>query len=130
MIRLVAWAVLVMVSARCVSADVASERASRLRARIMAPCCWSETLTDHKSPLADALRREIDERIAAGESDREIVAALKQRYGRRILAEPDGRSGTLLRTMPFVVLGLGAVWAVFLLRRWTRPSPGVTVTPS
>lgn len=130
MIRLVAWAVLLMASALSVSAESASERTPRLHAKIMAPCCWSETLTDHKSPLADELRREIDERIAAGNSDREILAALKQRYGRRILAEPDGRSGTLLRTTPFVVLGLGAVWAVFLLRRWTRPSPGVTATPS
>jgi cytochrome c-type biogenesis protein CcmH len=110
-------------SAAMALADTDRNRADALRHKFMAPCCWSETLAEHHSPAASELNSEIDKWIAAGLSDAGIESRLVGRYGRRILAEPGGAQGTVLRVVPFLALGAGAVWIVFLLRRWMRPAP-------
>lgn len=97
------------------------DRAAALRHRFMAPCCWSETLAEHHSPVASELNAEIDQWVAAGLSDADIENRLVGRYGRRILAEPGGAQGALLTIAPFVFLGAGVVWVGLLLRRWLRP---------
>ena len=42
------------------------EGASRLEGRIMAPCCWTQTIDIHGSEPAYELRREIRKRLKAG----------------------------------------------------------------
>ncbi len=113
----------VALTAATALADTDRKRADALRHKFMAPCCWSETLAEHHSPAASELNSEIDKWMSAGLSDADIESRLVSRYGRRILAEPGGAQGTLLRVVPFLVLGGGAVWIVFLLRRWMRPVP-------
>jgi cytochrome c-type biogenesis protein CcmH len=68
-------------------------RASELavQSRIVAPCCWNQTLENHASPLADALRAEIHTRIAAGEAAQLIEDDLAARYGERVRAMPRSR---------------------------------------
>jgi cytochrome c-type biogenesis protein CcmH len=99
----------------------AEKRAANLKQRLMAPCCWQESLARHESPLANELKAEIRQAIAAGKSDAQIEAAFIQRFGRRILVEPEGVQGRILTIVPVLVLVFGAIWVGWLLRRWARP---------
>src|SRR5215216_4728830 len=60
--------------------------ASRLEGRIMAPCCWNQTIDIHGSEPAYELRREIRKRLKAGESADTIEASFVKRFGPKILA--------------------------------------------
>lgn len=96
--------------------------AAELDGRIIAPCCWNQTIDIHGSEVSSGLRREIRERLRAGETPANIEAALVERYGKKILAVPQGSrlgsTGVLLGGL-FASAGLGAV---FLLRRWQQRS--------
>src|SRR5258708_33287899 len=58
--------------------------AARLEGRIMAPCCWMQTIDIHGSEVAYDLRREIRQRLKSGEASDAIEASLVQRYGPKI----------------------------------------------
>jgi hypothetical protein len=47
--------------------DATAEEARRLESYLVAPCCWTEPLDVHDSPLAHDLRDEISARLGRGE---------------------------------------------------------------
>jgi cytochrome c-type biogenesis protein CcmH len=100
--------------------DTYVEGATRLEGRIMAPCCWMQTIDIHGSPIAEELRGEIRKRLRAGESPDAIEASFVQRYGDKILAVPNSSPIGGLAT--FLALGFGGagVSAFFMLKRWSR----------
>lgn len=94
--------------------------------KLMAPCCWAQTLDIHAGPTADELRSEIRSRLAAGEPASAIEDDFVKRYGPRILAEPKGSP------LPWVSLGIGvlalvsAAGVALLIRKWVRrESPAI-----
>jgi cytochrome c-type biogenesis protein CcmH len=94
--------------------------ADRLEGRILAPCCWTQTIDIHGSEIAMALRREIRRRLRAGETPEAIEQSLVDRYGERILAV---RPGSPLKSMAAglaTAFGVGGVGAVTLLVRWRK----------
>lgn len=94
--------------------------AAELEGRIIAPCCWTQTIDIHGSPASTELRQEIRRRLTAGETSDAIERSLVDRYGPKILAVPPGSR------LPSVGIGLGLVvvgagiGAVTLLKRWQR----------
>jgi len=64
--------------------------ARAIETRLLAPCCWVQTLDVHDSEIAQALRAEIEQRVARGESGEAIEDELAARYGERIRAVPRG----------------------------------------
>lgn len=103
----VLWPVLLalgVIAAGCGSGPE-HDPAHELETRLLAPCCWRQTLADHDSPLATALRAEIAEQVRAGVSPAAIEAGFVERYGPRILAL--GTSGT----DPRWIIGAGAALA-------------------
>lgn len=93
-------------------AAVRSEQ--ELERRLIAPCCWRETLDVHSSPLATELRAELRRRFTAGESADRIEADLVKRYGSRIQAHLPESLGTWL---VLAVALFGAVFLGFYARR-------------
>ena len=69
------------------------------------------------------MREEIAGFVNEGKTDQEVLDYYKQKYGLRILVEPEGALWWWMHVVPFVVLGIGAVVVVFLLKRWLRPLP-------
>lgn len=96
------------------------EGASRLEGRIIAPCCWNQTIDIHGSEPSYQLRREIRRRLKAGESADAIEASFVQRYGQKILAVPDSSPLGSLATLLAIGFGAAGVAAYFMLKRWTR----------
>ncbi|WP_437948294.1 cytochrome c-type biogenesis protein CcmH [Sorangium sp. So ce296] len=91
-----------------------------LAARLLAPCCWNQTLDVHESPVASDLRREIRARLRRGEAADAIEQDLVVRYGDRLRAAPS--SGVLGKVALALMLGIAATFlGVFaLLRSWRR----------
>lgn len=96
--------------------------AAALEGKIIAPCCWNQTIDIHGSPAASALRSEIRSRLKAGESAEAIERSIVERYGPKILAVQAGSQ--LGTTGLLLALGMGAagIGAVAMLRRWQRRS--------
>lgn len=108
-------AILIGLAAAC-SAEVPTtyaEAQRTLERRLLAPCCWRQSLEDHDGPMAEALRAEIASRLAAGEPPAAIEASLVARHGERIRAlPPDGDPrwiiGAILATLlAGTLIGLG-----------------------
>lgn len=71
--------------------DAQGDPARELERRILAPCCYRQSLEDHESPIATAIREEIAHRIALGEAPAYIEEALVRRYGEDVRAAPPAR---------------------------------------
>ncbi len=107
------------------AAVLPEDRAKRLQAKFIAPCCWSESVEVHRSESAAAMRAEIASLVESGQSDDAIIAHYVAIHGERILLEPRGRKQTYLVAIPIVALGAGAALLVRHLRRRraTPPAP-------
>jgi cytochrome c-type biogenesis protein CcmH len=102
--------------------DEAVPGAVALEGRIMAPCCWTQTIDIHGSESANDLRREIRQRLKAGESTDAIQADLVKRYGERILAVPPGNPLKDVGVLLSLAFGLAGIGAGALLVRWRKRS--------
>jgi cytochrome c-type biogenesis protein CcmH len=114
---LAALAALVMLcaSARTLAESNASagrraDRASEIEQRLIAPCCWTQTLDVHESELSTELRLEIRDRLARGETPVQIEDQLAARFGERIRAVPPGGDP---RSLLPIAVGVGMVLSLF-----------------
>ena len=97
--------------------------AQRLEGMLIAPCCFVNTVAEHRSPLSDEVREEVRAMVARGATETEILDAFVAKYGERILAAPKPQGFNLFAyVMPVVALAVGAVVIAFTLYRH-RPRP-------
>lgn len=69
------------------------------------PTCQNQNLADSNSMVADDLKQIVYEKVIAGESDEQILAFMKQRYGAFILYEPEmTQENWLLWGGPFIFM--------------------------
>lgn len=100
------------------------ETARKLEAMLIAPCCWSQPVSQHYSEAADQIRREVREFLAAGKSKQAILDYYVSKYGERILASPRPRGFNLLAyVLPWVFLLAGMTIVVIFLKRRTSLLP-------
>ncbi|MGC8791914.1 MAG: cytochrome c-type biogenesis protein [Bryobacteraceae bacterium] len=92
----------------------------KLEHALLAPCCYQEVVATHNSEQARAMRAEIEEMVAAGRAEREILDHYKQRYGPRILVEPEGAQWWIMNVVPVAMLVAGLAIVVRLLVKWRR----------
>ncbi len=123
---------LLLLSGAPAVADEVAQRAAALEARLLAPCCYKQTLDFHASPLAEELRAEIRRRFSAGEAEATIEAALVARYGEKLRAVPSAafteRLGLGLAVLSAMVVLLIVLVHLSRLRR-TRPAASVIAAP-
>lgn len=111
------------------------KRAQALEKQVNAPCCWVP-LDGHYSPVADEMKGIIRQKLAAGESERQILNAFEAQYTRRVLAAPPPEGfHWLLWTIPGTLLLAMAILVVLLLKKWMRrseldPAPASAATPA
>lgn len=105
-------------------ADPAQEaRARALGRQLRCLKCSNQSIFDSNAGLAKDLRVVVRERIAAGDSDEEVMAYVAARFGDYVLLEPRvGGQTYLLWIAPFAFLGLGALAVAGYHRGRRRPS--------
>lgn len=104
--------------------------AAALESRLYAPCCYNGTLDMHDSELARELRKEIEGRLARGETSEAIQADFVERYGERVLAARSDKPIEAMTLSLLALLALAGVGVGLVMRRWTRhPSDGSPEEP-
>ena len=93
-------------------------RAQAIAAQLRCPVCQNESVADSPSELAAQMRTLIRAKVAAGETDQQIVDYFVSKYGEWILLEPPRRGPLwIVWLAPAVALLGGAYLAFAYLRR-------------
>lgn len=80
--------------------------------------CQNQTIADSNAELAADLRKQVHERISAGETDAQIRRYVTDRYGDFVLYKPPLSARTLmLWAGPFLMVALAVLFVLRLLRR-------------
>jgi cytochrome c-type biogenesis protein CcmH len=97
-----------------VMADPVKEaRARDLSRELRCMVCQNQSIDDSEAPLARDLRLLVRERIAAGDSDSQVIDFLVARYGEFVLLKPrfERQTFVLWLVPPLVLIGGGlALW--------------------
>ena len=96
-------------------------RAQAIGAGLRCPVCRNESIEESHADVAADIRRMVRERVAAGETDAQVVADAVARYGEFILLTPTTQGANLILWLagPLMLLGGGGLaWAV--VRRRSR----------
>jgi cytochrome c-type biogenesis protein CcmH len=96
--------------------------------------CQNQSIDDSDAPLARDLRLLVRERIAAGDSNNQVIDFLVARYGEFVLLKPRFSLHTLLLWLlpPLALVGGGAaLWVLSRRRRTGQASadPLMKLTP-
>ena len=96
---------------------MAASRAVKLSEKLRCLVCQNQTIAESNAELAQDLRRQVHEQIAAGKSDDQIVDYMVARYGDFVLYQPPVKPTTwLLWAGPALLLLGGAFGLVRILR--------------
>lgn len=105
-----------------------TKRYDKITNELVAPCCWRETISIHRSPEALEMLEQVRQFVADGRSEEEIKSVYVARYGIRILAEPPGTTGRWLYLMP-VALFVCLVFLASLRLQWLLKKPAIARPP-
>ncbi|WFU38430.1 cytochrome c-type biogenesis protein CcmH [Bradyrhizobium sp. CB82] len=112
-----------------IMADPAKEaRARELSRELRCMVCQNQSIDDSEAPLARDLRLLVRERIAAGDSNAQVIDFLVARYGEFVLLKPRFERETLLLWL-LTPLALGAGGLALWLQIRRRGQGSAEVTP-
>jgi cytochrome c-type biogenesis protein CcmH len=119
-----------------IMADPGKEaRARDLSRELRCMVCQNQSIDDSEAPLARDLRLLVRERIAAGDSDNQVIDFLVARYGEFVLLKPRFNPHTLVLWLlpPLALLGGGLALWTYSRRRSKFPDTEdqalLTLTP-
>jgi cytochrome c-type biogenesis protein CcmH len=99
-------------------------RERALQDKLVAVCCWNESIAHHRSDTALQMRMELHRLVEEGRTDAEILDWFKNKYTARVLIEPEGAKSVAAYALPAAAAMAGLVIVVWLLRRWSAPPAG------
>src|SRR4051794_22338798 len=108
-----------------IMADPAKElRARDLSRELRCMVCQNQSIDDSEAPLARDLRLLVRERIAAGDSNSQVIDFLVARYGEFVLLKPRLNQHTLVLWLlpPLALAGGGLALWIFGRRRPRLPA--------
>jgi len=106
-----------------------SARAVRLSEKLRCLVCQNQTIADSNAELAQDLRRQIHELIAAGKTDDEIISYMVARYGDFVLYQPPVKPTTVLLwggPALLVIAGFAGLVHLVRTRRAEPETPALT----
>ncbi len=138
LLRTLLLAVLVTVGGQALAIDsedafddpVLQHRYENINRELRCLVCQNQTIADSNATLAQDLRREVREMIAAGKSDDEIRDFMIERYGDFVLYRPRMTpENFLLWAAPVLLLAIGAIVVVRVIRRRAQEADIETERP-
>jgi cytochrome c-type biogenesis protein CcmH len=115
------------------TAAVSEAEVQAIASQLRCVVCQNLSVADSPSDMARQMRDLIRERLAAGDTPREVKAYFVQRYGEWVLLAPPARGlNILLWLAPFGAVAGGLVLVLTLARRWRRrpATPEPAAVPS
>lgn len=112
--------------------EVMADPKLEARARVLSQelrclVCQNQSIDDSNAELARDLRVLVRERLAAGDSDRQVLSFVEARYGEFVLLRPRFNARTLILWLtPLLFLGIAA-YVIF--RRNSGGAPAATAVP-
>jgi cytochrome c-type biogenesis protein CcmH len=98
-------------------------RARALSKELRCMVCQNESIDDSNADLAHDLRVIVRQRLSAGDSDQQVLAYMRARYGDFVLLQPPvDRATWVLWFGPFAILLLGAA-GIGLATRFRHAAP-------
>lgn len=102
--------------AQTLSADQ-EERFNKLALEVRCVVCQSEPVATSQAKIAIDMRVVIRQRIAAGDSDKQVRQYFSEHYGENVLLRPQMNSSTiLLWAAPFLLLAFGGFFLLYLFK--------------
>jgi len=102
------------------SDPVQEARARDLHKQLRCLVCQNQSIADSNADLARDLRIIVRERVAAGESDRQVLDFMVARYGDWVLMNPPFKAATVILWVGPGLIFLGAAVGVFFYFRRVR----------
>ena len=97
------------------------KRYQSLIAELRCLVCQNQNLADSDADLAKDLRRKTEEMLKAGQSDKAILAYMRERYGDFVLYRPPLNSSTsFLWIGPFLLLLIATISLIIMIKRKQR----------
>ena len=109
--------------------EILPDPAQEVRARAISKSlrcvvCQNQSIDDSDAELAHDMRVLVRRRIAAGDSDAQVLSYMRSRYGDFVLLRPRFDATTvLLWTGPALMLVIGAIVLARTVRRRSLPPP-------
>ncbi len=102
--------------------------ARSIEGKLIAPCCWTQTVAVHDSQAAEEIKMQVRLLVAQGESEDTILDSFVQQYGEEILAAPRAQGfNVLIYLLPVIgALAAGAALLV-MIPHWRRAPRTVPV---
>jgi cytochrome c-type biogenesis protein CcmH len=103
--------------------------AKQIEAMLIAPCCWTQQVSLHRSPESVEIKANIRRLLADGKTRQQILDAYVAQHGARILVVPPARGfNVALYVAPWLFLACGVGLVVFVMKRLR--SPGADALPA
>lgn len=101
--------------------DDPSARADGLAKELRCPTCQNESVFESQSATAEAIRVDIEARIAQGQSNSQIKQAYVDRYSEWVLLTPSNDGvGFVVWGLPVIVVVLGGAGVALVVWRGSR----------
>jgi len=124
----VALAVALAIGAsRSTGTRTVAQRVQHITGQLRCPVCEGETVADSNALISRDIRADVQRRVEAGQSDRQISDYVVHQYPGTRLDPPTRGVGLLVWVLPVLALIAAASGLAFAFARW-RARPGVTVT--
>jgi len=133
--RILIFSSLIIIFLFSVQATLAQEpdydRVNQIAKNMNCPTCVGVNLADCRTQTCEQWRGQIQDLLAQGYSDQEVLDYFANQYGTQVLLEPPKEGSTLLLwVLPVAALLIGGGWVVYLLRRWKKPVPAAAGGPA
>lgn len=103
------------------SARTPEDRVFAIARTTKCPTCRSQSVAESEAPIAKEIRADIARRVEAGDTDEEIRAFLRSRFGEEVELRPSSSGVTgLIWVIPVVAFAIGAAALALVFLRWRR----------
>ncbi|MGD9100554.1 MAG: cytochrome c-type biogenesis protein CcmH [Anaerolineae bacterium] len=108
-----------VVYAQASNDEISDDDVNRVARQLYCPICENTPLDVCETQACEDWRELIREKLAAGQSDQEIIEYFAEIYGERVRATPSTRDLSLVVwVLPVIMALVVVVYFVRLLRRW------------
>ena len=111
-------------------ADI-DDRTREIATELRCVVCQNLSVADSPSEMAQQMRAIVREQVQAGKTSDEIKEFFVSKYGEWVLLRPKTTGfSALLWILPYVVLGVGVLAALWFIRRWTAKKRQADTLPA